>query len=59
LNLIEQVWKFFKKKVLYNQHYPTLTDFRAAAIKFFSHIGQYTQELTSLLDGGFEDLHFA
>jgi len=23
LNLIERYWKFFKKKVLYNQYYPT------------------------------------
>ena len=59
LNLIERVWKFFKKKVLYNQYHPTLEDFRSAAIKFFNNIGHYTRELASLLDGGFEDLHFA
>jgi transposase len=59
LNLIERVWRFFKKKVLYNQHYPTLQEFRGAAIKFFRHIGDYTEELRSLLDGGFEDVHYA
>lgn len=58
LNLIERVWKFFKKKVLYNQYYETLQDFRTAAIGFFRNIGQYSDELTSLLDGGFEDLHY-
>jgi transposase len=57
LNLIERVWKFFKKKVLYNQYYETLKDFRAAAIGFFKNIGRYTDELTSLLDGGFEGIH--
>lgn len=59
LNLIERVWKFFKKKVLYNTYHATLQDFRNAAIGFFRNIGQHHDELTSLLDGGFEDLHYA
>jgi transposase len=59
LNLIERVWKFFKKKVLYNKYHATLQDFRNATISFFRNIGQYSEELTSLLDGGFEDLHYA
>jgi transposase len=59
LNLIERVWKFFKKKVLYNKYHATLQDFRNAAIGFFRNIGQHHDELTSLLDGGFEDLHHA
>lgn len=54
LNLIERVWKFFKKQVLYNQYYASLKEFRTAAIEFFKHIDRYTDELTSLLDGGFE-----
>jgi transposase len=54
LNLIERVWKFFKKKVLYNQYYRTLQDFREAAQNFFRNIGQYKQELASLLSGGLE-----
>jgi transposase len=58
LNLIERVWRFFKKKVLYNQYYAKLQDFRNAAINFFRNIGQYSEELTSLLDGGFEDFHY-
>ena len=59
LNLIERVWKFFKKKVLYNQYYKDIKAFRAAAINFFSNIDQYTDELTSLLDGGFEGIDYA
>jgi transposase len=54
LNLIERVWRFFKKKVLYNRYYKDLKAFRAAAIGFFASIGQHADELSSLLDGGFE-----
>ena len=57
LNLIERVWKFFKKKVLYNQYYPTLKRFRAASTEFFSKIDQHHAELSSLLDGGFEGIY--
>jgi transposase len=54
LNLIERVWRFFKKKVLYNQYYKDLKAFRAATIGFFANIGQHADELSSLFDGGFE-----
>jgi transposase len=30
LNLIERLWKFIKKQVLYGRHYATFQDFRAA-----------------------------
>ena len=30
LNLIERLWKFFKKKVLYNRYYETFEEFKAA-----------------------------
>ena len=56
LNLIERVWKFFKKKVLYNKYYETLDDFRTASIKFFRNIDHYSDELSSLLSGGFEEI---
>ncbi len=54
LNLIERVWHFFKKKVLYNKYYENLAGFRSASIAFFRNIGQYADELASLLSGGFE-----
>ena len=57
LNLIERVWKFFKKKVLYNQYYENLQAFRQAAIKFFSNIADYENELRSILDGDFENIY--
>lgn len=58
LNLIERVWKFFKKKVLYNKYYETLKDFRKATIDFFKNFEDYVDELTSLLGGGFEGHHY-
>jgi len=54
LNLIERVWRFFKKNVLYNKYYENLAEFRKAAIEFFKTIGDRTDELSSLLSGGFE-----
>ena len=54
LNLIERLWHFFKKNVLYNQYYENLKQFRKAAIKFFRNIDKRNDELFSLLSGGFE-----
>lgn len=54
LNLIERVWRFFKKKVLYNKYYKDLADFRKATIKFFQSFDGYADEMESLLGGGFE-----
>ena len=58
LNLIERVWRFFKKKVLYNKYYENLDEFRKASIKFFRNIDQHYDELSSLLNGGFEGHHY-
>ncbi len=57
LNLIERVWKFFKKKVLYNKYYEDLKSFRKAAIHFFSNIADCEDELRSLLSGDFENIY--
>jgi len=54
LNLIERVWRYFKKKVLYNKYYENLADFRKATIKLFQNFGDYANDLESLLGGGFE-----
>jgi len=58
LNLIERVWHFFKKNVLYNTYYENLAEFRKAAINFFRNIDDHTEELFSLLSGGFEGHHY-
>jgi transposase len=54
LNLIERLWKFFKKKVLYNKYYPNLGSFRQACIQFFRNIGDFKKEITTLINHDFE-----
>jgi transposase len=54
LNLIERLWKFFRKKVLYNKYYEKLDDFRQASINFFKNIGVYWDELASIMGDEFE-----
>ena len=54
LNLIERLWKFFKKKVLYNKYYENVKTFRQACIKFFSNIDQHSDEIARFMDADFE-----
>jgi transposase len=54
LNLIERLWKFFKKEILYNQYFETFAEFKAACEAFFANPVQYHRELRSLLTGNFE-----
>jgi transposase len=54
LNLIERLWKFFKKKVLYNHYYKDLASFRKACIHFFSHIENWRAEMISFIGSDFE-----
>jgi transposase len=54
LNLIERVWRYFKKNVLYNKYYADIKEFRAATIAFFKDIASHKKNLTTLLGGGFE-----
>lgn len=53
LNLIERLWWFFKKKTLWNTHYPTLAEFRSAIRAFFANLGHWKAELASLLTNHF------
>ena len=53
LNLIERLWHFFKKKVLYNQYFNKFKDFEKAAMKFFTNIGDYKDELATLMNEEF------
>jgi transposase len=53
LNLIERLWKFFKKQVLYNRYYETFDDFRAACNDFFNNPKRYRSQLQSLLTENF------
>ncbi len=54
LNLIERLWKFFHKKVLYNSYYSTFDRFKQACTNFFENIPQYKIELNSLLTENFQ-----
>jgi transposase len=56
LNLIERLWKFFKKQVLYNQYYATFSQFRNACLKFFRkrNLKKYRRELSTLLTEKFQ-----
>lgn len=54
LNLIERLWKFFKKKVLYNRYHENISAFRKACIEFFRNIDKHRDEIARLMSGEFE-----
>ena len=55
LNLIEPLWKFVKKKVLYSQYYATFDDFRKAITDCLRQTHTtHKQELDSLLTLNFQ-----
>lgn len=56
LNPIERLWKFMKKKVLYNRYYEHLSDFEKACMNFFRGIRKYRNELETLLTDNFQIL---
>ncbi len=53
LNLIERLWKYFRKIVMNNQYYPTLHEFSEAAKLFFDNIKGHRTALRSLLTENF------
>lgn len=54
LNLIEKLWKFFKKNVLYNKYYKNIKKFRKACVAFFSNIHQYSDDIAKFMNADFE-----
>lgn len=55
LNLIERLWKFIKKQVLYGRHYETFAEFRAAIDDCLAKIPTDHQErLASLMTHNFQ-----
>jgi transposase len=54
LNPIERLWKFMKKKVLYNRYYEHLSDFEKACMNFFRGIRKYRNQLETLLTDNFQ-----
>jgi transposase len=53
LNLIERLWKFFKKKTTYNKYYEKYADFVNACKSFFYNIKKYKAPLRTLLAQNF------
>ena len=55
LNLIERLWKLFKKKAIYNRYYKTFDEFKNACLQFFESVNcnNFQNELTSLLTSNF------
>lgn len=53
LNLIERLWKYFRKVVMNNRYYQTLQDFTEAAEAFFANIKEHRKALRSLLTENF------
>ena len=54
LNIIERLWKIFKKKTTYNKYYEKFSVFREKCMEFFQNIEQYKTELESLMTDNFQ-----
>jgi len=54
LNIIERLWKFFKKKIIYNTYYEKFTVFRKYCLDFFRHLRKYRTELQTLMTDNFQ-----
>ena len=55
LNLIERLWKFVKKQVLYGHHYATFVEFRAAIDGCLAKIPmEHREKLQSLMTHNFQ-----
>ncbi len=54
LNIIERLWWFFHKKVIYHKYYEKFSEFRNAALEFFDNLHYYKQDLKTLLTDNFE-----
>jgi transposase len=54
LNLIERLWKYFRKTVLYNKYHEKFSDFVSACHTFFDSIKAKTKDLRTLLTENFE-----
>ena len=54
LNLIERLWKFFKKTVLYNKCFESFTVFRGSCFEFFKGMTKYEDSLWAIMTDEFE-----
>lgn len=56
LNLIERLWKIFKKHVLRNRYYQTFDEFKKQCFSFFKNQNKYREEIESIMGAGLEGL---
>ena len=54
LNLIERLWKYFRKRILYNKYYGTFSEFKEHAMAFFANITGHQAALRTRLADNFE-----
>lgn len=54
LNVIERLWRFFKRNITYNKYYEEFAVFRRYGMNFFKNIKKYRSELESLMTDNFE-----
>jgi transposase len=54
LNIIERLWKFFKKNVTYNTYYEKFAVFREYCLRFFKNLDKYRPELETLMTDNFQ-----
>ncbi len=54
LNLIERLWKFMRKTILYNKYYDKFADVKVVVMHFFENIAQYNDKLSTLLSKNFQ-----
>lgn len=49
LNLIERLWRFFKKKVMKNKYYESFAEFENTVERFFMYFNDNSEKLKTLL----------
>src|SRR3989344_973160 len=54
LNLIERLWLFFQKKILYNRYYQDFATFEKVCLFFFRDLKRYRPQLQTLLADNFQ-----
>lgn len=52
LNLIERLWRLFKKSVLYNKFYEKFDDFKKACMSFFKNQDKRYDDIVSIMGDG-------
>ncbi len=49
LNIMERLWKFFRKKITYNEYYEKYSVFKEESMGVFQNIEKYKCELQTLM----------